>query len=204
MAFIAFILGLLFDFSDGLVARALGVSSEMGKQLDSLADLVSFGVVPGMILFTLLAKGWYGDEWNSYFPYLAIPGFIFTGFAAYRLGKFNLDDRQDDEFRGLATPGSTVFVMGLMMAHWQNFWNLQPWLTNPWFLYAVTFFMGMAMVGDFKMFSFKVKNTKWKGNELRYIFLAISISFLFIFQYLGLSLAIILYLILSLVFTNRK
>ncbi len=204
MAFATFILGLVFDFSDGLVARALGVSSEMGKQLDSLADMVSFGVVPGTILFSLLSRGWYGDRWGEYFPYLALPGFLFTGFAAYRLGKFNLDERQTDEFRGLATPGSTIFVMGIMMAYHQDFWGWSRWLANPWFLYAVTLAMGMAMIGEFKMFSFKAKNFGWKGNELRYGFLGISICFLFIFQYLGLSLGVILYLLLSFIFTNRK
>ncbi len=204
MAFIAFILGLLFDFCDGLVARALGVSSEMGKQLDSLADMVSFGVVPGTILFSMLSRGVYGEAWDEYFPYKALPGFIFTGFAAYRLGKFNLDERQGDEFRGLATPGSTIFVMGIMMAYHQNFWGLAKYFENPLFLYAVTLIMGLAMVGEFRMFSFKFKSPGWKGNEIRYSFMIIGIIFLFLFQYLGLSLGVILYLLLSFIFTNKS
>lgn len=205
VAFACFIIGVLADFADGLVARALGVSSEMGKQLDSLADMISFGAVPGTILFTLLAKTWYGDAGqHEYFPWLALPGFLFTGFAAYRLGKFNIDTRQTDEFRGLATPGATVFVVGLMMAYQQNFLDLASLLINPWFLYLSIAIFSILMVSDIKMFSFKVKNTKWKGNELRYIFIFAAILGLILFQYLGLSIAIILYVLLSLIFTNRK
>ncbi len=204
MAFLTFILGLFFDFSDGLVARALNVSSEMGKQLDSLADMVSFGVVPGTILFSLLSRGCYGDAWGEYFPYQALPGFLFTGFAAYRLGKFNLDERQSDVFHGLNTPASTVFVMGIMMAYHDDYLGLAKYLDYPWFLYAVTLLLGLAMIGDFKMFSFKAKNTKWKGNELRYSFVVSTIILLIFFQYLGLSLAVILYLLLSFIFINRN
>ena len=205
VAFACFVVGALADFADGLVARALGVSSEMGKQLDSLADMVSFGAVPGTILFTLLAKHWYGvDGQHEFFPWLALPGFLFTGFAAYRLGKFNIDTRQTDEFRGLATPGATVFVVGLMMSYQQDFWGLAEYIANPWFLYLAIAVFSVLMVSDIKMFSFKVKNTKWKGNELRYIFIFASILGLFLFQYLGLSLSIILYVLLSMIFTNRK
>jgi CDP-diacylglycerol--serine O-phosphatidyltransferase len=205
VAFLCFIMALIADFADGLVARALDVSSEMGKQLDSLADMISFGAVPGTILFALLAKSWYGDVgYQQYFPWLALPGFLFTGFAAYRLGKFNIDTRQTEEFRGLATPGATVFVVGIMMAYQQDFYGLATSLINPWFLYIATVIISILMISDVKMFSFKVKNTRWKGNELRYIFIFAAIIGLFLFQYLGLSLAVLLYVTLSLVFTNRK
>lgn len=205
VAFACFVMGVLADFADGLVARALGVSSEMGKQLDSLADMISFGAVPGTILFTLLAKNWYGDAGqHEFFPWLALPGFLFTGFAAYRLGKFNIDTRQTDEFRGLATPGATVFVVGLMMAYQQDFWGFGEYIINPWFLYLAIAIFSILMVSDIKMFSFKVKNTKWKGNELRYIFIFATILGLFLFRYLGLSLSIVLYVVLSMIFTNRK
>lgn len=204
LAFVVFVIAGIADLMDGIVARALGVSSEIGKQLDSLADMISFGAAPGAIIFSLLAKSIYGvDGLEEYFPWLALPGFLLTGFAAYRLGKFNIDTRQTDEFRGLATPGMTVFVVGLMMAYKQDFWGIADFIhSNPWFLYICVLVLGVLMVSDIKMFSFKVKNAKWKGNELRYIFIFVGVSGLFVFQYLGFSIAVVLYIILSLIFTN--
>ncbi len=205
LAFVVFVVAGIADLMDGIVARALGVSSEIGKQLDSLADMVSFGVAPGAILFSLLAKSWYGDQgWNEYFPWLALPGFLLTGFAAYRLGKFNIDTRQTEEFRGLATPAATVYVVGIMMAFQQDFMGVSQLILNPGFLYTSILILSILMVSDIRMFSFKIKNAKWKGNELRYSFLIVGISGLFVFQYLGFSLAVILYVVLSLIFTHRK
>lgn len=203
-AFAFYVVGLLADFGDGLVARALKASSEIGKQLDSLADMVTFGVVPGTILFHLLAQGFYGQGTLVYFPWLALPGFLFTGFAGYRLGKFNVDTRQTDEFRGLATPAASLFVTGLMMAQWQDATGWTDFLTQPISLYLITLVLGGLMVSDLRMFSFKVKGYGWKGNELRYVFLALSLLGIVVLGYLGLSLAIVWYVCFSLFFLRTR
>lgn len=203
-AFIFVALGGIADFLDGFVARILGVSSELGKQLDSLADMVSFGVVPAMIMFKLLLIYWYGDDMENSLPYLAFPAFLLAAFAAYRLGTFNLDTRQTDEFRGLNTPSATIFVLGIMMAYTHNEMQLASFILNPYFLYTCVFILGFLMVSDMRMFSFKAKNRAWKGNELRYIFIFVSILGIIILGYIGLSLAIVLYILLSLMAYSRK
>lgn len=201
-AFACFLIGVFADFGDGFAARALKVSGEMGKQLDSLADMVSFGVVPGAVLYALLVEYWYADTPDA-FPWLALPGFLFTAFAAYRLGKFNIDERQTEEFRGLATPGATIFVMGWMMAFEHGFFNINPYLNHPALVYPLTLLLGCLMVSDQPMFSFKVKNMAWKGNELRYVLLLLAISAIIVFGYAGLSIGVALYVLFSF-FPKRK
>lgn len=200
-AFLCFLIGIFADFGDGFAARALNVSGEMGKQLDSLADMISFSLVPGAALYQLLLEYWYPND-SEIFPWLALPGFLFTAFAAYRLGKFNIDDRQTDEFRGLATPAATIFVMGWLMSYDNNFLGLENYLNQPWLLYPITIILGLLMVSDIPMFSFKVKNAGWKGNELRYILLLLAIVFMVAFQYAGLPMSVALYVLFS--FLRKK
>jgi CDP-diacylglycerol--serine O-phosphatidyltransferase len=201
-AFLCFVVGVLADFADGLVARVLGVSGEMGKQLDSLADMVSFGVVPGVALYKLLADYWYGTP-SEAFPWLALPGFLFTAFAAYRLGKFNIDERQSEEFRGLATPGATIFVMGLLMSYHTGFLGMEAFLNHPALFYAVSLLLGLLMVSDQPMFSCKVKGYGWRGKELRYVLLLAAVIMLVAFSYAGLSMSVALYVLFSFVGGKR-
>ncbi len=191
-------LGLLADFSDGMVARALGVSNPLGVQLDSLADMVSFGVVPGYMLFSLLYENFYGttapEEWCI--PWLAFPGFLFTAFAAYRLAKFNIDTRQSVDFVGIPTPASTMFVIGLVMVK-SYMYDGNEWMFHPAFIYVITLILSFLMISEIKHFSLKFKNLSWKGNESRFIIIFVSIILLIIFRSLGICLIITLYIIMS-------
>ncbi len=203
-AFICLITSVALDFADGLVARALNVSGELGKQLDSLADMVSFGVAPGTIAYVILKQAWYADSTLTDIPWLAMPGFIFTLFAAYRLGKFNIDTRQSDEFIGLASPGATMFMYGWLMAWSTNQFGLSEVLGTPWLAYLIPLVIGILMVAEIPMFSFKVKNMAWKGNELRYIFIFAAIGLLIGFTYSGICITITLYVLMSLFSRKEK
>ncbi|MEM8525667.1 MAG: CDP-alcohol phosphatidyltransferase family protein [Bacteroidota bacterium] len=196
LAVICSAIGLLADFLDGAVARMLNVSSELGKQLDSLADMVSFGVVPGVILYQLLSE-------NTSFAYV---GFLITLLSAVRLGKFNLDTRQSDQFIGLPTPACTIFIIGLLLIYEFNSFGLKEVIAQPWLLLAVTIIFSYLLVAEIPLFSLKFKHLKWKGNEIRFIFVAFSILLLIFLREAGLVLAILLYLVLSIInnFSMKK
>ena len=184
-----FVLAALFcDFADGAVARALNVHSELGKQLDSLADLVSFGVVPGALFFHLLYVGEAANFW------LALPAFSITVFSGLRLAMFNIDTRQSDVFIGLATPASTTFVVGLYYLiqkyEWARFANI--------YLYLIIIVLSLLLVAPLPMFSNKFKGSAWRGNEVRYAFMGISLVSLAVFQVAAFAPLIILYICLSL------
>jgi CDP-diacylglycerol---serine O-phosphatidyltransferase len=179
------------DFADGLVARWLGVHSELGKQLDSLADMISFGLVPGAVMFKMLHIGT-----NNYA--ISSIGFLITVFSALRLAIFNLDTRQSDTFIGLATPASTMLVMGTWMwvDYYFCYWYVQ------YMLLIMTVCVAALLILPIPMFSNKFKGSGFKGNELRYIFLGIIACALVGFGYFNLaSLAfapvMLLYLLIS-------
>lgn len=197
-------LAALADLLDGLVARWLKVHSELGKQLDSLADMVSFGLVPGLILYVLIANALNG-EWPHDLEIRALPAFLITLFSALRLGKFNLDERQTDGFLGLPTPGCTLFMIGLLGFY------LSPnayfnFLLHPVALYAITILFSMLMVIEIPMFSFKFKSLQWTGNEIRIIFAAIAGLLLLLWQIKSLSAIVLLYILTSffIYFSKRK
>ena len=170
-----------FDFADGLVARTLGVSSEHGKELDSLADMVSFGVVPAVIYYVLLllpdglspAAPPADITWSWY----AAPALLVALFSALRLAKFNLDTRQTENFMGVATPTSTVFATGLMLiVATRPDWA--AYVLNPLVLYASILLFSYLLISEHPMFSFKLKGFGWRGNETKYIFAALAIGLL--------------------------
>lgn len=178
------------DFADGLVARALGVQSELGKQLDSLADVISFGMVPGAIFYVLLA----GPN-ELYWP--AVPAFILTAFAALRLGKFNIDERQNLGFIGLPTPACTLFVLGYWLWIQQDTFGLASVFSESYLLYGLIAGLSGLMVAEIPMFSFKFKGLQWAGNEIKFIFVVIAIVAVVIMQELALAPLVLLYIILS-------
>ncbi|MBC6995846.1 CDP-alcohol phosphatidyltransferase family protein [Neolewinella lacunae] len=170
-----------FDFGDGLAARLLGVSSEHGKELDSLADMVSFGAVPGVIYYTLLFAG--QDPAPASAPaigwsWYAAPGLVVTLFSALRLAKFNLDTRQSENFIGVATPTSTVFAVGLMLIYDQDAFGWAAYVSSPLVLFPVIALFSYLLVSEHPMFSFKIKGAKWAGNETRIIFAALALALL--------------------------
>lgn len=177
------------DFFDGLSARWLGVASPIGKELDSLADVVSFGVVPAAFFYYVLNK-----EGIS-FTGGGQEGFVLALFAALRLAKFNIDTRQTEHFIGLNTPSCTLFVTGLMLMYHYDSFGLKPIIVNPFFLYPVLVILSLLMISPIPMFGFKFKGLQWKGYESQWIFIAISVLYLILFQELGLSLIILTYVL---------
>lgn len=188
------------DFADGLVARALNVSSPVGKELDSLADLISFGLVPGAILYTLLVMGAfpaYAHPMEGGIHWFAFPGFILSAASALRLARFNLDERQTEGFIGLATPACTLFVLGLLMLYRAEV---------PWFLalielkivmYTLVLLLSYLLLAEIPMFSFKFKRLSWEGNALRIIFAVSALVALIIWQEVALAPIVLIYIVIN-------
>ncbi len=193
------LVGGLADFADGLAARALHVHSELGKELDSLADMVSFGLAPGAILYTFINLGpaplSLEPSAGLYWP--AMPAFVVTAFSALRLAKFNLDTRQSDTFLGLATPACTLLVAGLMLIYEADLAGSRAWLGQAWVVYVLAAALSALLVSDLPMFSFKFKSFKWVGNEIRFIFVAVALILLVIWRELALAPIIVVYILLN-------
>lgn len=191
----------LFDYADGMVARALDVTGSMGRELDSLADVVSFGVAPGAMLYMLLAESCCSGQT---FCLPALPAFVLSTFGAYRLARFNLDTEHRDFFVGLSTPGCTVFVLGLMLAAHDNQFGLGTFISGqPWVIYAVVAVFSYLMVSDVPMFGLKVRSLRWRENKLTIVFFVLAVAALLFLKGLGLSLAVLFYIVLS-IFSRNK
>jgi CDP-diacylglycerol---serine O-phosphatidyltransferase len=190
----------LCDYMDGMVARLLKVKSEFGKEVDSLADMVSFGVVPGAIVYMLLHDPQLtSDLYNPLsINYLAMPAFIISAFSCYRLAKFNLDTRQTENFIGLNTPSNTMFFIGLLYIAKENIFGLSDIVLNPAFLYSLIPLSSFLLISEIPMFSMKAKGLTWKGNEMRFIFLFAAISILFWLKWAGLAFVVVVYIVLNL------
>ncbi len=247
----AYLVGIaaVLDFLDGFVARALKQYSEIGKQLDSLADMVTFGVVPAVVMFHLLDSAFrnfnllslqdfsgsaydlysgveYHSHWYSYLPFA---GFLIALFSALRLAKFNIDTRQSDSFIGVPTPANAILICAIPLIY--NSYNLFPGnylemahpdivnggpvsfyknfpvdgfahsictiLTNPIFLLTLTIVMCYLLIAEIPLFALKFKSFGWKGNEIRWSFLAAAVLLLVTLQFVGIPLAIVLYILMS-------
>jgi len=184
------ILSAVFDFLDGMSARLLKAPSPIGKELDSLADDVSFGVAPALVVFSLLREMSY-PLWISHIqniiPYFA---FLIAVFSALRLAKFNIDVRQSSSFIGLNTPANTLFWAAAAVQY--HDWLIQGGVVLYGLLICIVLF-SLLLVSEFPMFAFKLKNLSWKENKIRYIFLATSIPILI---FIGLTAVIGWYIIL--------
>ncbi len=206
------IAGMFFDFFDGLVARLLHVQSKLGVQLDSLADMVSFGVVPGLMMFQLLNKSLMPQELRTGFEATETlkgfePGMSFIPFigmliiiaSAYRLAKFNIDTRQSDNFIGLPTPANTVLIMSLpLIFQYQYSPFLEQVIFNHWFLIALTIVSSLLLNAEIKLFSLKFKSWDFNANQVRYIFLALSIAAIIAIKFIAIPFIIIIYIVVSL------
>jgi len=201
--------GAFFDFIDGLVARMLGISTSLGGELDSLSDVVTFGVVPGLILFSLLSQTYattvnHSDTFVSLysnFRYLFLaPAFLFTLAAGYRLGKFNVDTRQTKSFIGLPSPSAALFVISLpLILEYSSSNALSSIILNPWTLYGTTITGGLLMIAEWPLMGIKFQHVKWQGNEYKYILIAGSVIALIFLRFAGIPVAILFYLILSII-----
>ena len=198
------VIGIFLDFFDGFVARLLQVSGELGKQLDSLADMVTSGVVPGIIMFNLFASKRTGVE--SYTDesvcaiFLPFFGLLLTLGAGYRLAKFNIDTRQSDSFIGLPTPAMSLFVISLpLILEYSDIEFVQNLITNKYFLITVTLFLTYLMNAELPLFSLKFKEYSLQGNWIKYVFLAISLLLIISLNIISIPLIITFYLFLSLI-----
>ena len=181
--------GALFDFCDGLSARALKAYSPIGKELDSLADLVTFGLAPAMLcLMTLRSFDYSCSTLALLYPYI---GLVLVVFAALRLAKFNTDERQTTSFLGLAVPANALFWCGLFQMDLTNL-PFAPWIIGL----LVLLFAGL-MVSEIPMFSLKFKSLRWSDNKIRFIFLIVSVVILILLHEKGLAAVIGWYIILS-------
>ena len=187
--------GIVFDFFDGFAARILHVKSEMGKQLDSLADLVTSGVVPGLAIYKMLNPSGFTLVEVLIFDQLPLVGLIIPIGAAFRLAFFNIDTRQTDHFIGLPTPAAALLVLSVpCMLFFPTADGLKEVLLSPYFLVGFSVFIVTVMNAPIKLFSLKFKNFKWRGNELRYSFIFTSVILLMALEFAGLALVILMYL----------
>lgn len=212
-------LGIIFDFFDGLAARLLDVKSDLGLQLDSLADVITSGLVPGIVMFQLLAMSLSGG-WNSDMSSEAVNatfwvglkvhplpfiGFLITLASAYRLAKFNLDDEQQSSFVGLPTPANALLIVSfpLILLHHNND-ILNGIILNQWFLIAMTLLSCFLLNSKIELFALKFKNWNFKDNELRYIFIVLSLVLLITMQFLAVPVIIALYILSSIFVSTSK
>lgn len=192
-------LSLVFDFFDGFAARMLGVHSELGKQLDSLADLVSFGVVPGFLMYKLFQMSYLSGEPSPEF--LSYTALLIPLLSALRLGKFNIDTRQAEYFIGMPTPANALFIFSLgLMAIYTDNETLQNILLHPFLLTAITIITSFLLIAELPLMSLKLKSLKWQENKGRIILVLGIVLLLVLFRFRALAFIIPLYLILSLIF----
>jgi len=191
----------MFDFMDGLIARSLNAYSEIGKQLDSLADMVTFGVVPGMIMYNIMINYAPGDDGinNWLFGLLKYFPFIVTIFAAFRLAKFNLDTKQGNSFIGLPTPAMGILVTSFPLIIKYDRWNLAPIFSNQLFIICISIILSVLMVSKIKLFALKFKSLKWNDNKIQFIFLILSVLLFSVFLFTAIPLIIFLYIVLSVI-----
>lgn len=206
--------GIFFDFFDGMAARVLDARSDLGIQLDSLADMVTSGLVPGIVMFQLFAMsqtgGWNALSWqefqtsghlpklNTYLPFF---GFLITLASALRLAKFNIDDNQADSFTGLPTPANAILILSLpLILLYQGNDSVNAIILNPWFLIGHTLLSSYLLNSNIELFNLKFKNWSFKDNALRYIFIILSLVLLLTLKFMAIPAIIALYIISSLVY----
>ncbi|SFD03021.1 CDP-alcohol phosphatidyltransferase family protein [Algibacter pectinivorans] len=203
-------LGVFFDFFDGFAARKLQVQSELGLQLDSLADMVTSGLVPGVIMYKLLiltldtdlvqGESWepttFGVDFNV--PILPLLGLFITLASAYRLAKFNIDEDQQTYFKGLPTPANALLIISLpLIIEFQNSDAINSIILNTWFLLGLTFLSCYLLNSGIKLFALKFKTYGFKGNATRYIFIILCAVLLIVLQFAAIPVIIILYILMS-------
>lgn len=210
-AFFVF-LGVFFDFFDGLLARKLKVQSELGLQLDSLADMVTSGLVPGIVLFKLLELATNSkavtpiNEWSETMQWtgyklnlLPFIGLFVTLASAYRLARFNIDQEQQNYFKGLPTPANALLILSLpLILEFQNNDVINAIILNPWFLVILTIVSCYILNASIKLFALKFKNWSFKPNAVRYIFIILTLVLIVVLHFAAIPVIILLYIFLSL------
>lgn len=202
IAFYLLILGGLFDFLDGFAARLLHVSGDLGKQLDSLSDMITFGLLPGIMIFAvqreliLSSVNGFGEfsvlQWICLVSPIIIPVF-----SALRLAKFNIDTRQTDSFIGLPTPANAFFLASLSLTIIDGNQQLFELLGNPLLVSVIVLAFSILLISEIPLFALKFKTFQWQTNQIRYLFLLLSLIILIIAKTTGIMLIILLYLTIS-------
>ena len=196
----------VIDFLDGFVARLMNATSEMGKQLDSLSDVVSFGVAPSVILYQLLRISFIKEEngLETSITWL-LPAFIVACAGAYRLARFNIDSSQSYGFKGVPIPAAGLLIASFpLILHFGNsVINVSEWLTNKWVLYAVIVLVSWLMVSTLPLMALKFKNYSIKNNIPKIILLAVAVVAALIFNWLAVPIVFIVYIILSLLYKQQ-
>jgi len=201
--FIFTVIALVFDFSDGMAARLLHVKTAIGKDLDSLADVVSFGLVPGYVMFHLISKTVAYQHGSIFLSILAYCGFLITLFSALRLAKFNTDSRQSDSFIGLPTPANALFivVLPLLSGSQSNQHLLASFFetigNSAGILTGISMLSSYLLVSEINMISLKFSSIQWRNNEPRYLLLGGSVILILMLGLSGIPFVIIYYIILS-------
>ena len=201
MALLFIVIGAVFDFFDGMVARLLHVSSPIGKELDSLADDITFGFAPSAIIFSYLSQ--FSILHSQLMPFMA---FILAAFSALRLAKFNLDERQALGFIGLPTPANALFWGALIWKLDLERW-LEPYLIPNFWLYVILALIPIScylLISEIPMFALKFKTWGWKGNEVKYIFILTCIPLLWLLGISGISVIIAWYVRLSVITNTHR
>ena len=191
-------LAAVVDFLDGFLARMLKANSEKGKQLDSLCDVVSFGVAPGMILYQLLRLG-YARQENGLDVSVAalLPAFIYTCAVAWRLAKFNISTNQSYSFRGVPCPAAGLLVASFPLIIWYQYFGVQQYLINVWLLYAVILLLSYLMVCNRVFMAIKFTDYSFKNNSVKYLLLLISLVCIVVLKWLAVPVIFVLYLVFS-------
>ena len=199
-ALLFIVLGAMFDFFDGMTARLLHVSSPIGKELDSLADDITFGLAPAAIAFSLFKEVYYPDFLMPVAGIMPYTAFLIAVFSGLRLAKFNIDERQTSSFIGMPKPANAIFWASLAVGG-HSFLISDNF--NAIYLFVLVVVMSLLLVAELPMFSLKFKDLSWGHNKVSYIFLIVSLPLLIIFQLSGIAAVIIWYILLSLA-TRKK
>ncbi len=211
-------LGIGFDFFDGLAARLLNAQSELGLQLDSLADMVTSGVAPGIVMYQLLSqvfgKPFYvvPESWNAEqvmasldWSYLSLLGLLITLSSAYRLANFNIDTRQTTSFIGLPTPANALLVISLplILKFQQEAWAIEV-ILNEWFLIGLTLLSCYLLNAEITLFALKFKTWDFASNKVRYVFLMLTAVLIILLKFIAIPLIILLYILVSVFFGGKS
>ena len=197
MAFLWCVAGIILDFFDGFVARWLRVTSPLGVQLDSLADMITSGLFPGIVMFLLMKNA--STDIFSIKDYLPFLGFLITLASAYRLAKFNIDTRQTISFIGLPTPANALFISSLALIA-----NDFSFLTNYWVLAIITLVSSYLLNSEIQLFALKFKSFSLKKNLQKYVFMVLSTVLLIVFQFSAVPLIIMAYILLSIFWKEKN
>ena len=213
MAVYFVLLGIFLDFFDGFLARILDVEDELGKQLDSLADVVTSGVVPGIVLYKLLKSdeamiqlGSNNISWSSdTFEMLPYFGLLFTLAAAMRLAKFNIDSAQTNAFIGLPTPAAALVVVSIpLISVYEDSEFILNLIENQWFILSLTLVLAILMNARTPLFSLKLKEYSWAKNKIKFSFILLSILLILLIKFIAIPLIILLYVVISAIANMKK